>query len=377
MIFSKFLIEDKYNQYEAKTLYDLSSATPEVLSLNELFAQFFTEEEKQQTLNELLNLKLSYSEQFGLASTRQKLASTIYANSGLSAENFMITTGASEAIFLVFSTLFNAGDKIIVQKPIYQSLYQIALDRGVEIIDWDYEIKQSFAENLNTLSKLLMSHSEAKALVINNPNNPLGIGFDEGRLTQISKLIEERLLIADEVARGISLRPIKSAIEVHTNSIVISDLSKSYSLPGLRLGWIACKYPSLFEKFSAQKNYLSLRSPILSELIAEKVLDHHLEIAAKNRKLIAENLESVFSLEPSKNFFACDFDKNEILGHCIFPKLTKDQNYLDQLFVGHGIFIAEGKLFGKQYQGRIRIGLAKNQFKNQSIEEKQSANIEN
>ncbi len=368
MIFSKFLIEDKYNQYEAKTLYDLSSATPEVLSLNELFAEFFSEDEKQQTLSQLLNLKLSYSEQFGLVTTRQKLASTIYLNSShkdekLTAENFMITTGASEAIFLVFSTLFNAGDKIIVQKPIYQSLYQIALDRGVEILDWDYEIKQSFTENLNTLSKLLMNHPEAKALVINNPNNPLGIGFDEGRLTQISKLIEERLLIADEVARGISLKPIKSAIEVHTNSIVISDLSKSYSLPGLRLGWIACKYPSLFEKFSAQKNYLSLRSPILSELIAEKVLDHHLEIAAKNQKLIAENLESVFSLDPSKNFFECDFDKSEILGHCIFPKLTKDQKYLNQLFVGHGIFIAEGKLFGKRYQERIRIGLAKNQFK--------------
>lgn len=363
MVFSKFLIEDKYNQYEAKTLYDLSSASPEALSLNGLFTEFFTEEEKQKTLNELLNLKLSYSEQFGLEATRQKLSSTIYKSSGFNAENFMITTGASEAIFLVFSTLFSVGDKIIVQKPIYQSLYQIALDRGIEIIDWNYEIKQSFTENINTLSKLLMSYPEAKALVINNPNNPLGIGFDEGRLTQISKLIEERLLIADEVARGISLKPIKSAIEIHENSIVISDLSKSYSLPGLRLGWITCKYPSLFEKFSAQKNYLSLRSPILSELLAEKVLDHHLEIAAKNQKLVSENLDSVFSLDPIKNFFECDFDKNEILGHCIFPKLTKDQNYLNQLFVGHGIFIAEGKLFGKQYQDRIRIGLAKNQFK--------------
>lgn len=356
-MYSKFLLEEEYNKFENQTKFDLSSSTPDALSLEELL-EFFGQDEKDKIIKELLNLKLTYSQQFGLSKTCEKILQTLYSPQ----QKLLLTTGASEAIFLCFSALFEAGDKIIVQKPIYQALFQTAQDRGVEIIDWDYDMLQDFSTNLEQLNTLIKKHPEAKALVINNPNNPLGIGFAEAELKQISTLLEERMFIADEVNRGISIKELPSVVTIHLNSIAISDLSKSYSLPGLRLGWIVSNDISHIEKFSSLKNYLSLRSPLISEFLAEKVMDIAHLIADKNKNIVKQNLDYIFSiaaLGKSQSFFECDFPQEIISGHTIFPKFIRDESFLDKLFNEKGIFVIRGKLFGDQYQNRIRIGLVK------------------
>jgi aspartate/methionine/tyrosine aminotransferase len=190
----------------------------------------------------------------------------------------------------VTSSLFGSGDIVIAQKPMYQSLYQIFVDRGITVIDWDLELN-SLSWDLQDLEKLLRQYPSTKALVINNPNNPVGKCFSTIELKKISKLLDQKLLISDEVFLPIDLNDATSSIvDIHENSIAICDLSKSFALPGLRLGWIVSKNYNLLERFLAYKNYLSLRVSVLSEIIARTALQKSEILMRYNKNILNHNI---------------------------------------------------------------------------------------
>ncbi len=349
---SPFTIEELYNQYEGKYQFNLSSATLPALSLNDLL-ELIPDSKQELLCQELLETKLDYSEQFGNEQLRQRLASKY----SLTANNFLVTSAASEAINLVFNSLFNKDDCIIVQQPIYQSLYQIALDNGVRVINWD--CCSDWDTNYHNLQELTKANPHYKALVINNPNNPLGIGFDKNKLTQITNILEDKLLIADEVFIDISQNQLCSAIELYDNAIIISDLSKSYSLPGLRLGWIASKDIKLLNIFSNYKNYLSLRSSTLSELISTWVLEHATTILSRNKKIIKDNINYLLDTGLKINI-----KPNAIEGLCIFPKSNLDLDLIfHKLITQEQCFLVTGSCFGDKYKQHYRLGLGNKNFK--------------
>ncbi|MDA0773002.1 MAG: pyridoxal phosphate-dependent aminotransferase [Cyanobacteria bacterium] len=370
---TSFKLEDLYNQVEPILKQDLSSACMPAMSIEDLI--LIAPIEQQSHLREaiskaLFETKLSYSSQFGSEQVRSKITQ-LYSHAP-SPSSMLLTSGASEAIFLVMSTMFEAGDTIIVQQPIYQSLYQIAQDRGVKVIDWDssslcYDTNKPKQQGwcLSELEELIKANPQSKALVINNPNNPTGLAFKEDELKEISKLLEDRYLICDEVFLFISQSQIPSAINFHPNTIVISDLSKSFNMPGLRLGWIIERRPSslrsgaiqnpLINKFSSLKNYLSLRTNSLAEALAPYVLELAPELCARNRALIKNNINILYSQE-SEIFDLSQITKESIEGLCIFPRI-KDEALIDQLWDQERVFVAKGGSFGERWTDHARIGL--------------------
>lgn len=371
--FTPFLLEDLYNQYEGKYEHNLSSAMMPAMSIDDLL-EYYSESERKEFQKELFQTKLDYSAQFGLEKTRKALVKNLYPS--LKEEDFLLTTGASEAIYLVMNTLFKKGDTILVQKPIYQSLYQIAEDKGVHVIDWDLDL-DTMTWDLDQLKKLVKENSEIKALIINNPNNPVGTVFSEEELLKISKLLNGRYLISDEVFNPISLKPTKPVAELYEYGISISDLSKSFNMPGLRLGWIAIpssgdgdlslrakrSNPLLsyfrennLDKLSSYKNYLSLRNNSLSEIIAPWLLNKTQEITSKNKKTIQENIDWLYSQKPGDLFFDLSQKKENIASLCFMPKLNQEMDLEDM--ISKGFFFAPGACFGDKYQEFTRIGLA-------------------
>lgn len=367
-MFTPFTLEEAYNLSEKEGVIDLSSACMPAMSLADLLA-LYPPDQQEKLCSDLLTKPLGYSSQFGDLKLREKLSASLYPF--LERENFLITSGASEAIFLVFDTLFAAGDCIIVQQPIYQSLYQIAADKGVRIIDWDCDL-ENYTWHIDELTGLIATNPDCKAVVINNPNNPTGLGLERAELERIVSLLNGRYLISDEVFRNISARPIPSALELYEQAIVISDLSKSFNMPGLRIGWIACstslqgaerpsrrfapqgelRNPDLLELFSARKNYLSLRSPSLSELIATWVLEKHELISKRNKALLKTNINKLYT---HQDLFVdlSNIKRERIMGLSIFPRLKDDFDLSDKLF------LAKGEYFASKYQEYCRIGLGK------------------
>ncbi len=344
---SPFLLEDTYNSCEGSYELNISSGVFPALSLVELLA-FYAESTRLKVLESWLSLKLDYSEQYGLKRLRELIALSLRE---VSADNILLSTGASEAIYIVFKILCEkySNATFIVQKPIYQSLYQVAADSGARIIDWNYDASLSAKDNISNLETLINDCSQLTGLVICNPNNPLGTVIPDRDLASIAELLaakraegEPALLIADEVFRESSLVPVASAVTHDTDAIVISDLSKSFSLAGLRVGYIASRDHEFLAACSALKNYLSLRGSTLTELIACSAFEHAELIINRNRQIAATNLETLRA-----SGIELDIHPDYIGGPVLFPYLDCQDR--------EGLFILRGEVFG-DYPDRIRIG---------------------
>lgn len=349
MAFTPFKIEDLYNRYEGRYQHNLSSACMPALSLAELM-ELYEQEEQEEIFSELLKLKLDYSTQFGANDIREALVENLYTK--LDTKNFLVCSGASEGIFLAMNSLFLKGDKIVVQKPVYQSLHQISEDNGVEIIDW--HVKENNWD-IDELEKLIKKKPEIKGLVINNPNNPTGTAFNEKELHRILNVLDGRYLISDEVFQPLSLQNTPSASEIYDKAISICDLSKSFSLPGLRLGWLACQDDILLARLSQQKNYISLRNSTISEFLAPLVIDVAKDILDLNKTILKENIAKLYQ-NKDKLFFKLDLDKKDIAGLCIFPEMNTDFD-TDALIKEKNTLLAGGINFDEKYSNRCRIGL--------------------
>jgi aspartate/methionine/tyrosine aminotransferase len=347
--FTHFNLEDLYNKYENLYEQNLSSACMPVLALKDIL-------DTDTVMKLLMETKLDYSSETGSLDVQEALVKNLYPK--LNTPNFFTTAGASEAIYLVMRSLFNKGDKLIVQKPIYQSLFQIAEDAGAQIIEWQVNQKTNNWD-IDELKTLIQENPQAKALIINNPNNPCGTAFNKNELETIIDILEERILISDEVFQPLSLNNSPSVSSLYKNAISICDLSKSFSLPGLRFGWIACQRKDLLKKISALRNYLSLRTNTLAELLAPAILEKSEDIINNNKQILRNNIEQLFTINKDDLFFELDIKKEQISGLCIFPKLKEAFLNLstEELIKTESTFLALGECFGDDYQGFCRIGL--------------------
>jgi aspartate/methionine/tyrosine aminotransferase len=232
------------------------------------------------------------------------------------------TAGAAEAIYLTFKSLFKAGDQLCVMKPCYQSLYQVAKNHGCQVHSWLYQPERSFKDNLDQLAAILTTEPDIKALVLNNPNNPLGSAFNSSELAQISKIIgASRLLIVDEVCQPLNTDSKKSALHLHPKTIVFGDLSKAFALPGLRLGWLAARGVDL-NQCIAFRNFTSLRTSIISELLAARLLPKARLVVNEHIKLIEHNKSFLVNFLAQQNDFILLAAPTSIVGIATYIALN-------------------------------------------------------
>ncbi len=288
-----FLLEEAYNLHEHANLINISSATFPALSLDDLLAPY-TVEQRKALLERLTGLALDYGEARASWILREKIATKLYQDCGIGAQHLLCSSGASEAIFILFSLLAKPGAVFVVQKPIYQSLYSIAKDRGATVIDWVCKPEQTSEQNISSLARILETQEKITALVLCNPSNPLGIQFRDEELASIAALLsshsDSALLIVDEVFRPSSMIPSSSALKFYEHTVVIADMSKAFGLAGLRLGWLATRSELLLDSALALKNYLSLRLNPFDEAIASLALDQTELITQRHRELAQQNL---------------------------------------------------------------------------------------
>jgi aspartate/methionine/tyrosine aminotransferase len=125
------------------------------------------------------------------------------------------------------------------------------------------------------------------------------------------RLCDERgiTLFSDEVYRGLELdRPsLPQAADLSEKALSLNVMSKAYGLPGLRIGWIACRDHALLDKLERAKHYTSICNSAPSEILALIGLRARDQLLDRNRKIIEHNLplfEDFFGRYPDLFDFA-------------------------------------------------------------------------
>jgi aspartate/methionine/tyrosine aminotransferase len=138
------------------------------------------------------------------------------------------------------SVLLEPGDHVVATFPGYQSLYQLAADRGCEVGFWRPEERaDGWHFDLEGLRAAL--RPSTRLVVVNVPHNPTGALPTEAEFAALVDLVAESgaRLFCDEMYRFLELsaqRRLPSAVELSASAVVLCGLSKSFAAPGLRLG---------------------------------------------------------------------------------------------------------------------------------------------
>jgi aspartate/methionine/tyrosine aminotransferase len=282
-----FKLERYFAEREFGAAHLLSSSDCESFGLEELVDLFDGE-----TLALWKNLRLGYTESAGHPLLRREIASL---HEGLRPEDIVVLS-PGEGILVAFAALLEAGDRAVVTFPAYQSLTELPAARGCEVVPWPLELSGGRWElDPGFLDRALGKRT--RVVAVNFPHNPTGFHLSPEGFAHVVQTCEKHgvTLLSDEMYRFLEhdeAQRLAPAASLSPRCVSLSGLSKSFGLPGLRIGWLASRDRGAVESFARIRDYTTLCSSAPSEILAIGAIRARERILARNRGILAENLRA-------------------------------------------------------------------------------------
>lgn len=326
--------------YGEENVFDYSIGNPNIEAPSEIKDIII------KILNEENPNKLhGYMNNSGYEYVREGIAENINVkyNTKLNYENIVMTCGAAGGLNIILKSILNPGDEVIIFAPFFGEYinYVNNFDGKIKIISAD---TKSFQPNLKELEKEITS--KTKAIIINSPNNPSGVIYNENTIIKMSKILkmkEEELgsqiyLISDEPYREIIYDNAKvpCILNYYDNSFIGYSYSKSLSLPGERIGYVVVN--SKIKDFKEMVASLNISNRILGFVNApslfQRVIKESLNLEVdsniykKNRDLLYNHLIQIGfeCMKPEGTFYL--FPKSPIDNDVKFCEDAKKFNIL-------------------------------------------------
>jgi aspartate/methionine/tyrosine aminotransferase len=313
-----FKLERFFARYEFKARYMLSGSDCESMSIRELLDMEPGSDERfhQQWLG--------YTESPGDPALRQEIA-RLYEQ--IDPDEVLVHAGAEEAIFNLMNVLLESGDHLIVHQPGYQSLTEVARSIGCDVTAWYANEHANWDLDIDFLRANIRPNT--RIIVINCPHNPTGYLISKAKLRQIIEIAAERNIVvfSDEVYRFLEHNEtdtLPAACDLYDNAVSLGVMSKTFGLPGLRIGWITTRNRAFYDQMASYKDYTTICNSAPSEFLAtlalrnrEKIVRHTLDIVVHNLAI----LDRFFARHP--DLFGWQRPK---AGSTAFPSLKDDAN---------------------------------------------------
>ncbi len=251
-----------------------------------------------------------YGKAAGVDELRQAVAEAyVKLNISLDKEDIVITTGASEAIFLSLMAVCDAGDQIIVPEPFYANYRGFCDMANVQVKAVPSSLADGFPiPSASQFAELIEPHT--KVFLLANPNNPTGKVYTKADLLALAEVCNEHdiFLIVDEAYRDFiySDIPFYSALAIpHISQkvIVIDSFSKRFSACGIRVG-ILCSRNRAFIETIVRYARLRLSPPMLGQHFAlhalesgKRYFDAVKQSYKERRDLVIQRLQRVPGVE--------------------------------------------------------------------------------
>jgi aspartate aminotransferase len=227
-------------EHGADKVFDFSLGNPDIEppeAFHEVFVKLAREDEKGSH---------GYMPNAGYPYVREALAKKISReqNVDIDGSHVIMASGAAGGLNTVFKTICNPGDEIIVTRPFFMEYRAYAANSQAKLVEVD--ALDDFNPDLAAIGAAL--GAKTAAVLINSPNNPTGKIYAASVLAGLASLLTEHgkktgrfvYLVSDEPYREIAYNvDVPPFLSCYPQSIVVSSYSKSLSLPGERIGYIA------------------------------------------------------------------------------------------------------------------------------------------
>ena len=189
-----------------------------------------------------------YSSAQGDLATRKAIAEDLYSRYGakISPDKIYMTCGAAASLCITVRALVSGeNNEFIVQAPFFPEYRVFTENNGGKLLVADADT-ENFELNIPAIEKLI--NEKTQGIIINSPNNPSGVIYSERSLNELASLLTEKskeyghpiYIISDEPYRELTYgKRVPYIPDIYPDTVICYSYSKSLSLPGERIGYIA------------------------------------------------------------------------------------------------------------------------------------------
>lgn len=346
-----FRIEQYFGKYEFTAKYLLSSSDAESRTIQELL-------DLEPGAHEgFLKHRCGYTESPGAPALREVI-SGMY--SGIEPQDVLVLAATEEGIFVLYHALLSPGDHVIVETPCYESALEVARSTGARVSEWRRHSENGWAHDLAALEKLIQPST--KIIYINTPHNPTGLVMPASVFQQVTKLAARSgiILFCDEVYRELEHDPVNrlpAACEVYERAVSLGSMSKTYGLPGLRLGWLVSKDAEIVRRCLEFRYYTTICCSAPSEFLSALALRHREVLVERNREIVLRNLpllDSFFRERP--NLFAWVKPNASPIGFVRYKPQRDVLSFCEEVVNNAGVLLLPGTVYDQPQHIRFGYG---------------------
>ena len=267
------------------------------------------------------------------------------------ADNILVTVGATGALNTALAGLLNPGDEVIIPIPAFPLYESIATAAGARPVFLD--LKQTgFQIEREPLEALISERT--RAIVLNSPNNPTGCVLSEDSLDIVAELAVEHdfYILCDNVYAALAAEPVPDLTlrrPLRDRCILCQSFSKPWAMTGWRLGWLAAP-EDLIDRFTLLQAAQIASVPTFLQKAAETALQIPVtDMAAvyrKRREYVLDRLDrmGLSCPRPQGAFY-------------VFPDISRfgmdSEDFCIRLIGEGGLAAVPGSCFGGE--GHIRL----------------------
>jgi len=276
-----FLLDDWLDQHEHGIEFNLGASTGPVWTVNEILA--LADEE---TRNRFLNHDVVYSRVAGADSLREAIGEMQQVRP----ETIQLTTGAAEALLIVMWHAAEPGANVILPLPGFATFSAIPQSLGIETRFYRIRRENGFRIDPDEIKRL--ADANTKLILINSPHHPTGATIADDELESLHNFAAERRiqLVCDEVYHPIFHgKHLQSAARL-PHATAIGDLSKAFSLSGLRTGWIIEHDEKRRQQYWTARAYFTITNSTTGEILSEIAIRKRDIVLGKTQEVSSRNL---------------------------------------------------------------------------------------
>jgi aspartate/methionine/tyrosine aminotransferase len=348
-----FLLDAWLDQYEHDTEFNLAASTGPTWTVNDILGLADDE-----TRDRFLNHNLLYGRPGGADSLREAIAEM----QCVPVETVQIVTGASEALVALMWLAAEPGANVIIPLPGFTTFSALPESLGLETRFYRVRRENGFRIDPEEIKRL--ADSKTKLILVNSPHNPTGATIGESEMEALHDFTTERgiQLVSDEVYHPIYHgKRTKSAARL-PHATVIADLSKAFSIPGVRTGWMIEHDARRRQQYWTARAYFSICNATTGEILSEIAIRKRDKVLGKTQQAATRNLKLL------ERFMA---DHGDVLGWIppqggmtAFPWLVSGENDREfcQAATQRGILLAPGDCFDAPSHFRLGFAAAGDNF---------------
>jgi aspartate/methionine/tyrosine aminotransferase len=304
------------------------------------------------------HLLLPYGDHLG----SERLRALVTAGSPeLRLDDVLVTAGAAAALFIIASAVLEPGTHALICAPNYVTNLETPRAIGADVEKLELRFDDGWRLDVESVESRL--RPDTRLISVTYPHNPTGsmIGVEDlRRLVEIVENHPAALLLVDETYRELTYGdPLPMAATLSPRVLGVSSMSKTYGLPGLRVGWLTCRDELLMETFLAAKEQIFISGAVLDEELAARVLERRSTILPLVQTKVREHLAVVRAWMEASDRFEWVEPQGGVV---CFPRIRSDidvdvDRFYRTLLEEHGTYVGAGHWFD-QDRRFFRLGFA-------------------